>query len=148
VIVGNHYDNVGQWLPEGWHKVTVISHKMAEGTKKGTPGVTFFARNANGKQAKSQTFWLTDSAVTFLASFAMACGLTKDEAQRYDTDNPNSHTILHGREVYILVVRDGKYHEFDEWQSIEDGPPADEPKVNRSVSAATEDVPPRDEVPF
>lgn len=120
--LADHYDNQN-YLPEGWHQVTVIEHAVEKPAKANHPKVEFKVQHADGRGARSQAFWLTDKALGFLASFAAACGVSKDDMRNYDPHNPNAHAQLHRKELYVLVVKEGKYHHFEEWRALADGPP-------------------------
>lgn len=117
--LAEHWD--GSWLNDGWHDVTVKEVRTFAATS-GTEGVEFMCIDTNGNKGKA-TFWLSEPALGMLASWARACGMTKDACRSYNPDNPNSHRVLIGKRVRVEVVPDdnddsGKYHRIDGWEPI------------------------------
>lgn len=140
-------DYKSEYLGAGWHEV-VVGVPEDVTAKKGTPGVRFPLRGEGGKT--KVTFWLTEKALVFLASFATACGLTEAELKTYDENNPNSHNILTGKRVKVLVEgergADRKmYHNVDTtWCSASDPTPM---PIDPAPVAAPR-VPPPSDSPF
>lgn len=116
--LGDHWDD-STYLPEGWHSVTVKDFRNFEFTS-GSPGVEFTVVAQSGRICKMEGFNLLPQCQYNLASFAKACGMTQEDARAYDPGQPDSHAMLVGRTVRVLVVKDGKYHKVEEW-APEDG---------------------------
>ncbi len=140
----------GDWLPVGWHDVTVEKHECIVNPKDGknTPGVTFHLQSKERKQ--KLTFWLTDASIWRLANFVKACGLPEDAFERYDVDNPNSHSVLVGKSVAIEVItdpRNSKYTTVENFMAVgETKPPIQTVPVQghpspQTASSNKEDVP-------
>jgi hypothetical protein len=105
--------HANQYLSEGSYKVTVrpIGERDAGlsnlfQANSGNRGIEFVLEDEDGATTKA-SFMLVDKSLWVLASFAKACGLSKDELEKYD------HEMLVGREVMVRVVRDGQYHKVD-----------------------------------
>lgn len=115
------------YLDVGDHRVVVKSHRLFR-FNSGSNGVEFLLANANGATVKLG-FALTAKAYYRLANFAKACGFA--DLENYD------HDALHGREVWVRVVRNGKYAEVDAdnmaWWPIgaTEAPPQQAPKASR-----------------
>lgn len=143
----------GEYLPVGWHTVKVAGHTNGENPHNGNRNVEFQLVAENSKKSKV-TFWLTGDAIRagFLANFAKACGLTREEARSYDPLVANAHTRLHGKTVKVLVsLQNEKYHAveggFNDWASVDDKTPEytpSEPKPQHGSEETKAD----DEIPF
>ncbi len=138
----------GMWLPDGWHSVTIKDVRAFDAAS-GTSGVEFSCVDTNGNKTKA-SFYLTELAMWRLASFAKACGLTREQARNYNTDNPNSHRQLIGKRLRVEVVpdeRDEKYHKVGDWTTDEGfvPPPVESPPesmiVDESPPPAAQDIP-------
>lgn len=131
MALSDYNTGIGAWLKAGWHDVIVGTPDVAFSKVKGTPGVKYQLQGDRGKSEVQ--FWLTPDALPFLASFATACGLTDAQLQAYDEKNPNSHNILIGKRVKVLVEAelgsDGKtYHRVDcTWCNASDPTPLPDP---------------------
>jgi hypothetical protein len=70
-------------------------------------------------------YYLTEKALWRLAQFASACGFSKEECRAYNTDNPNSHTMLHNKQLIVFVAKtapnaEGKsYNEVAEVRKVD-----------------------------
>lgn len=131
--LADHWDD-SSYLPEGWHNVAVSGFKLLD---REPPGVKFTVCDFDtGKMVETEAFWLRNapgkegaaSPLFALTGFAKACGLTREEARGYEPDNPNSHAMLVGRKVRVLVTLEkGKYHRATEWASIGSTTPVSAP---------------------
>jgi len=135
--LSSYNEGSGNWLPDGWHRVTVTGYDMTGPSKVGNYGVEFEVVNHN--QLKQRvTCWLTDKALWRLNWFAAACGLSEDERDNYDVDDNGSHRLLIGREVKVLVARkmsDPKYGEVVDFQKIAISPTPQEPTASTPLTA-------------
>lgn len=106
VGAGGNYLRAGDWQV----KVTGFDPFFANS---GTPGVTFKLENTEGETRA--TFWLSEGSMARLASFAKACGMSREEAQQYDPMVKGNHSMLINHRVNVRVVLDdkGKYHQVD-----------------------------------
>jgi len=126
-FLADHWSE-GKYMDEGNHVAKIVSVRMFTYTS-GGPGVEFKLINAEKREIKIG-FSLKETALWKLASFVAACGLTKEECRDYNSNSPESHNRLVGRKMNIVVVKNGKYHEVDEWSKLEIGQPAtEEPKL-------------------
>lgn len=123
--LADHWDD-SNYLPVGWHDVVVADFKLVD---RDPPGVKFVVHDATGKMVETEAFWLRNapgkedsaSPLWTLTGFAKACGLTREEARGYEPDNPNSHTLLVGRKVRVLVTLEKeKYHRATEWVACQE----------------------------
>lgn len=118
----------GKYMDEGNHVAKVVSVRMFTYTSGGL-GVEFKLINAEKREIKTG-FSLKETALWKLASFVAACGLTKEECRDYNSSSPQSHNRLVGRKLNIKVVKNGKYHEVEDWSKLEAGQPTmEEPKL-------------------
>jgi len=107
-----------QWLGKGWHDVRVATYEVKTPSDK---SLVEFIVHDRDKQKSKATFWLTDAAAWRLAGFAKACGLSKQQLAKYDTDRPVCHKMLVGKKVSVEVdLQDGsdKYHEVSDWATF------------------------------
>jgi hypothetical protein len=123
--LADHYD--GRYLGAGWHQVRVESYDCRFATT-GTGLVEFTVRADNNSTSRA-TFFLTEKAMYRLAGFAKACGLSRDDAKRYDEQNANSHQVLVGARLNVHVEPkkgdDGKtYHRVTDWAGLDEDPDA------------------------
>ncbi|MCK4624047.1 MAG: hypothetical protein KAV00_01965 [Phycisphaerae bacterium] len=119
--LADHWDD-SNYLPEGWHDVVVKEFKLID---RDPPGVSFtVVHQESGQQCETDAFWLanapgssaTGSPLFRLAGFAKACGLSREESAHYDIDDPNSHAMLVGLKLRVLVTLEKeKYHRATEW---------------------------------
>lgn len=135
-----HWDEGGQWLKDGWHTVKVEDYDLFD-YNTGSSGVSFQVQDEHGFQAKLSHV-LLEKCFWTLASFAKACGLSREDAAKYDPDKPESHRVLIGKSVQVLVVPDGKYHKVTQWAEV-GTPQADPPPPQRMepVNPGLDDVP-------
>ncbi len=144
-----YYDGDGEYLGIGWHTVQITNYRTFVPNSK-NPGVEFEVVDTTDKlKSKTDGFYFhTEGSLKRLASFARACGLTREECARYNTDSGNSHAALVGKIVRVLVEKDGKYHKVTEWAE-EDGsamPQALAEKFERPQEQAA--APAADSIPF
>lgn len=129
--LADHYDG-GSWLQEGWHDVAIKGYNVFQ-YNSGSNGVQFELAGAGGRTGKV-SFCLVETILWRLAEFAKACGLTKEEAARYEPSSANSHHVLVGRRLQVRLIKEEKYHEVVEWVAVGENvsnTPAD-PRVDRS----------------
>lgn len=130
--LADHYDG-GTWLQEGWHDVSIKSYNVFQ-YNSGSDGVQFELVDTRGRIGKV-SFCLVETILWRLAEFAKACGLTKEEAARYEPSSLNSHHVLVGRKLQVRLVKQDKYHEVVEWvatgENVSDTPA--DPRVDRSL---------------
>lgn len=149
--LSDHYGD--GWLTAGWHEVRVAEYKMTHNPNSGNDGVEFYVKDRRGNQCKV-TFWLTDKAMRRLAWFAQTCGLTEDEARKYEPLDGTSHRLLIGRRLRVLVVpqeKDPKYHEISEWEALgEEATPETLAPVESSSGrvAVADEAPSGSDIPF
>jgi hypothetical protein len=142
VSLADHWD--GDWLRSGWHEVQVVDlDTSVRNDKTGNSGVSFDVQDERGAKGKV-TFWLTDKALWRLASFAAACGLTREEGAKYEPTERRSHLVLMKRKLQVLVIPDGKYHRVDDWMPLGQVPPSAPPAAPEPERETT----PTDEIPF
>jgi len=91
----------GKYLDVGNYAVTVTGFRVFV-SKKGTEGVEFELKADDGKTS-SASFYLTDASLWRLAQFAGACGMTKEEAANYHTEQQNSHNVLVNKKVGVTI---------------------------------------------
>jgi len=103
--LGEHYDDAGgQYLPEGDHLVTVKSARFFT-YHSGNEGVEFVLADKRGREIKV-AFSRLGTALWMIASFAKACGLTREQCNAFDTDNLGAYQrYLVGRAVNVTVVK-------------------------------------------
>lgn len=155
--LADYYDGV--YLAAGWHKVRITDLELFQYPKTQTDGVKFYLETAEGSKGKATFTLKYDSrgCMARLASFAKACGLTKEECGRYEPERASSHSALMRKAVQVLSELDenGKYHDIVSWRPI-DAPelpnapaqaPAASPATPTEVPAETF-VPTGDEIPF
>jgi len=154
--LADHYD--GGWLESGWHTVTVKSFRTFE-YNTGSPGVEFELRGDEGQRG-SVSFNLLEQCLYKLGQFAKACGLSREQAKRYDTSNPNSHKLLVGNRVKVFSEKPkgSDYHEVTEWDAVDQtgAPPATPPPAEPAplptaaeANAAEAEAPPTGkDIPF
>lgn len=129
--LADHYDG-GSWLQEGWHDVSIKGYNVFQ-YNSGSDGVQFKLTDTGGRTGKV-SFCLVETILWRLAEFAKACGLTKDEAARYEPSSANSHHVLVGRHLQVRLEKQEKYHEVVEWVATGENitnTPAD-PRADRS----------------
>ncbi len=147
--LADHYGGGGDYLPVGDHSVVVDSYKATELSKKGNEGIEF-KLTTHGARAKI-VFWLTEKALFRLANFADACGIPQnsDEARRYDPFVFQSHRALVGRRLNVRVVKNGDYHEVENfWASSEEAPDYADPEPVAAQTPAATEPPKDDDIPF
>lgn len=103
--LGEHYDDAGgQYLPEGDHLVTVKSVRFFT-YNSGNEGVEFVLADKRGREIKV-AFSRLGTALWMLASFAKACGMTREQSNAFDTDNLGAYQrYLVGRAVNVAVIK-------------------------------------------
>jgi len=99
----------GEYLKAGDHDVTIKEFKRFK-YNSGSEGLEVHMADAAGRTTKTD-FNLNDKCLWVLASFAQACGITREELADY------SHDMLQGRHVRVRVVGEVKgdktYHSVD-----------------------------------
>lgn len=130
--LADHWSD-GKYLTEGWHEVVVKAFEVFT-YNSGNSGVKFTVEGEGGRASGTDGFSLLPQALWKLAGFAQACGMTKEECCDYNPDDPNSHAMLVGRKLQVLVQKEKeKYHRAVEWESVESitsaaaSPPVDAP---------------------
>ena len=141
--LADHFD--GGWLREGWHTVTVKDFRTFQ-YNTGSDGVEFQVTDDRGQKSKV-SFCLVEAALWKLGQFAQACGLTRDQAKKYEPGRENCHNLLVGKQLQVLVVPEGKYHKIDDWMSVDETPPA-APPAPAVQRVAVEEAPTGSEIPF
>jgi hypothetical protein len=126
-FLADHWSE-GKFMEEGDYIAKVVAVRVFTYTS-GSPGVEFKLINAEKREIKLG-LCLKETALWKLASFVAACGFTKEECCNYNPSSLESHNRLVGRKLNIKVVKNGKYHEVEDWSKLEAGQPATEaPKV-------------------
>jgi hypothetical protein len=151
--LGEHYSE-SNYLGEGDHLVTVTSFDTFECTS-GTEGVEFTMTDAKGRTTKC-SFLTLPQCQWILASFAAACGMTKEQMDAYYPERGGHHVMLN-RQVVVGVIKrtSGKgttYHEVDKdskawWKADDRQPTAETPPTQpgeRFVAPVGDD----DDIPF
>lgn len=110
------------FLRPGVHEVEVVEFRMFD-CKSGSSGVEFSLRGSAGKSKIS--FILVEQSVGFLARFAAACGLSKDDCAGYEWEPPrkDGHQKLIGKRLKVLVEKTGKYCEVTECVNLSEPNP-------------------------
>lgn len=147
--LADHYDTNGQYLRAGEHRVDVKSLKFFT-YNSGSRGVEFICGNDHGTSKLS--ICLKDSCLWKLANFAMACGVSRDEARRCDPEREQGFDIFIGR-AFLAVVEaesagDKSYHHIADFAALDDQP-AKPPMVKprRATSPPPDDERPPIEEP-
>lgn len=111
------------YLEEGWHNVKVDAFRLFT-FNTGSDGVEFILKRGSAKAKIG--FCLKDTILWKLAGFAKACGLSKEEAASYDTDQPNSHAVLLRRSVRVEIKNNADgYGDVVAWDVASDDDAAD-----------------------
>lgn len=166
------YADSGSWMKAGVHDVSVRAVRVFE-YNTGTPGVEFTLADQAGRTIKTG-MPLSEKALWKLASFAQACGMTKEQLRTYDPNNDSAHRILINKRLRITIEKPegSKYHEVADWEPIPNGrapqpapqerpaarqpsqpavAPTAEPQYDNSAPPETDDYsgpPSGDDVPF
>lgn len=148
--LADHWDG-GDYLGVGDHRCTVSKFRMFS-AKTGTPGVEFTLRDSRGKEI-GLGLYLTEKAMGRLASFAKACGMSREEAARYNPAKQDAHNVMLNREVMVRVEKNERdYSEVAEWWKVgEDAPkPYRQPQPAPQAQPASDYGPPvtDEDVPF
>lgn len=144
--LADHWE--GNFLGSGWHDVIVTGYRTFQ-FNSGNPGVEFEVQSATGTTGKVSGFVLVEKALWKLANFARACGLTKEEAAKYNPHIPNSHQALLNKRVRVRSEKpeNSEYYEVVEWEPFKDA--ASPSPVASANEAATEGAPPNaKDIPF
>lgn len=141
--LADHWDNES-YLPVGHHKVKVLSHRCFE-FNSGSPGVEFEVMDAKKRKMKLG-ICLKDTVIWKLAKFAKACGLSIEEARKYNPNTDACHKMLHGKYVMVVVEKLEKYCEVTDFYEVGGAapPPAKESKPKEAPATGPSD----DEIPF
>lgn len=146
----------GDYLGEGHHLVAIRSFDVFF-YKTGAEGVEFRMADDNGRTTRL-SFLTQPKCQWVLASFATACGMSKEEMEEYHPEK-GGHDVMLNRKVLVGVIKcesdSGKtYHEVDKdskawWKADGQQPisqPAEQPKPagERFVEPAEDP----DEIPF
>lgn len=138
--LADHWE--GKFLEEGWHVVTVTG-AVTFVANSGNTGVNFEVTDSQGRKMKSGGFMLLKQSLWRLANFAKACGMTQDEARRYDPMNAASHRMLINRRLKVLVTKGEKYNEITDFSTLavpgKPAPVSQPPPVPASVLASAEE---------
>ncbi len=136
----------GKYLQHGWHLVTVKKFDIFE-YNSGSPGVELTLEGQSGMTKLS--LCLKENILWLLASFAQACGLSEAELKGYNTDNRNSHKVLMGKRVRVLVIKDGKFHKVDtdpgSWARADEAEPRAAEIPPQFDPSASDDSPPQND---
>jgi hypothetical protein len=139
-MLSDHWNegNAGKYLQEGWHRVKVIEHECFQ-YNSGSDGVKFTLADSAGRIAKL-AICLHPKSLWKLAAFADRCGMTKEDAAKYDETNQGHHTKLHNRTLVVLVKKVGQYHEVSDdiadWLKADQEPPSFQRPVDNGVVEA------------
>jgi hypothetical protein len=120
----------GKWMTAGIHvcKVCDVKKRVA-GT--GNECVIFRCINVEGQTCDTQSLWFSEKAIKFLAGFAIACGMTKQQMAAINPNSIESFNILIGS-VFVGTVQlqedSDKYHEISFWK------PATEEQIKQMQS--------------
>jgi hypothetical protein len=103
--LGEHYDEAGgTYLPEGDHLVKVKAIRFFT-YNSGNAGAEYVLADARDREIKL-AFSLMPKALWVLASFAKACGLSREQCNAFDTDNLGSHQrYMIGRKLNVHVIK-------------------------------------------
>lgn len=142
--LADHWDT--GYLGEGWHHVKITGFEMKTNPSTGNNGVEFALVGVDSAKKAKVMFWLTDAALWGLAGFARDCGMTRDDAARYEPMKQNEHKKLVGMECWIEQEKKGKYHEVVGHRSLAEGQPPP-PKIDRSSIDPTTEAK-ADDIPF
>lgn len=110
----------GRYLKQGWHTVR-ISEIREWTAHTGTSGIDCELEHPASSRIQKVSFTLdTEPALRRLASFAQACGLTKQELAAYDEKSMQSHRTLINRRVQVLIEKEpgAKYAEVVDWNPV------------------------------
>jgi hypothetical protein len=144
MTLADHW-NDGDYLGVGNHDPVEVTGFKTNRCDSGSMAVNFAVANNDGESKAG--FVIKGKGIGRLASFAKACGMTRDEAAEYDPESKHSHQQLVGRKVGVHVKKDGKYHEVDDWWPCGEAP--EEPREPR-VQHPNADSGPSigDDIPF
>jgi hypothetical protein len=147
-MLDKHWD--GGFLPVGWHRVTITDAKTIN-YNSGNEGVEFALQSEEGQAGKA-SFVLVDSILWRLAQFVKACGLTREQAAKYNEHSINHHRHMIGKMVQVQVVLGAargdppkRYAEVDNWLPMSEPTPTDAPAPAQAAPPAEE---PKDDIPF
>jgi hypothetical protein len=107
----------GKYLQPGWHEVTVTDCQVHQRFHSGNDGLDVTVEDAAGAKSKAG-FVLKPTVYWKLASFAKACGFTREQAEKYDPDRESCHRMLLRKRLKVHVVKKGDYHEVDDWAGL------------------------------
>src|SRR5690606_15395447 len=114
-MLGDHYSD-SDYLSQGWHLVEIDECRLFE-YNTGNPGVEYVLKDGEGAQTK-MSFALSGKGVKRLAHFAKACGLSHEDAMKFDPESEVHHKkYMVGKKVRVWVEKDGKYHKGTDWSS-------------------------------
>lgn len=134
--LADYYDGV--YLDAGWHKVRITDLELFN-YNSGSDGVKFHLETSQGTKGKISFVLKYDSpgCMARLASFAKACGLTKEDCARYEPERASSHSALLRKSVQVesALDKEGKWHEIVGWRSI------NAPELPNTAPVMAHDVP-------
>lgn len=147
-MLSDHWD--GGFLPVGWHRVTITDATTIK-YNSGSEGVEFALQSEAGVNGKA-SFVLVDSILWRLAGFAKACGITREQAAKYNEHSIGHHRRMIGKMVQVLVVRGSprgdppkSYNEVDDWLPMSKPTPVDQPAPEPATPVEEK---PADDIPF
>lgn len=128
------YADSGSWMKAGTHDVSVRAFRTFD-YNTGNPGVEFTLADSAGRTIKTG-MPLTEKALWKLASFAQACGMTKEQLRTYDPHNPTAHRMLVNKRLRITIEKPegSKYHEVADWEPIPNGRPTVQTPQERPIA--------------
>lgn len=148
------------YLPEGWHICTVKEYRVFP-YNSGNNGVEFILAD-NARRTTKLSFCLVDTILWQLARFAKHCGITQEQAKKYNPQAEGSHRVLVGKHVQARIVKgapnaEGKsYNECAETAPVGTATQAPPPQTGTdeqdiaAIEAAKENesTPTGDDIPF
>ncbi|KKM70940.1 hypothetical protein LCGC14_1435600 [marine sediment metagenome] len=147
-MLDKHWD--GGFLPVGWHKVT-ITDAVSQDFSTGSKGVDYMLQSETGAKGKVR-FVLVDSILWRLADFLRTCGVTREQASKFNEQRIDHHRRIIGKMVQVEVVLGPprgdpprRYSEVEAWLPMSESTPVDQPTPEH-VELVTEDK--ADDIPF
>lgn len=141
-------DERGEYLPDGWSTVEVMSYTTIESKKK-TPGIEYILRDELGRE-EGIAFWLTDAAAIREASFAKAAGCTDSCLEAFESDDLIGKSV----DVFKEKKEGQQWPEITKWATVgtKAGAQSERPTptpVRKPAGIAEHSDPlPEDDIPF
>lgn len=94
----------GNFIPEGWHTITVISYKEGKSEKKQAPFVEYLFRDEEGRESRKR-FFLGKSSLWVLKLLTIAAGMEGQHLAEFEFED------IIGKEIDVLFKKGEKYTE-------------------------------------